>query len=460
MNPLRVSLSLLAVSLLAGCATTGTGTDNGRHNLTNDQYSDWLRSLENNRTQPVQPSIPPPIEGKPVNITPLSSYSDDWSPDSAAGGDFADAYTRLLILSRVNGAGAGAGGEASGDLAYKSRPWLARALVERDFSVNLTAKVSAGSFEATVPLATVSHQSGSQGEQWSRTIHHTRQNFPLFLVPASGSASTPTLRITVNGDRSYSSRAAATAVQVALNVANVTGQTSRVITALSKDSARNQARAMDEAISKLFGSGLTEEHWSDRDLRYWSADATHRPRGARVSFEIPSKPKDWNSPPLEVGEWTVTFDYPRPSVFADWRICGAAALPRCAATRDLARTQVLREISAGEILNYPIAEGEQGLGTIRAYLAQKDWFTTSQAALADPRKRGATANALCRMIVNEITGIGLNGFDADLVVWAVTNGMPIANVQALKGAEDCKRSLDLVAAGKGSAAPAAVAVRK
>ena len=429
MNKFFLLSALIVVISLSGCVTTSRSS----------APDSLIKSRSENSSDA---SL---LYAKSVDITPLSAYSDDWEKGDPAGSDFSDSYTRLLITSSVNEVSEHSGRDLQKAMEYEPRRWISRALVDRNYSINLAAKVSAGSFEATVPLATISHESGSQGEQWIRSIHHTKRNFPLFLVSAHSSAATPTVRIMVNGDRSYSSRAAAAAVQVAINVAQITGRTSQVITALSSDDARNQARAMDEAISKLFSSGLTEEHWSDRDLRYWNADGTHRPRGARVSFDVPSDTRNWNSPPLRVGEWTITFDYPRPSIFADWRICGAEiTLPRCASTKQSARAKVLQEINAGAILNYPMTEGTQGLGTIRAYLSQKDWFIASQVDLSDPKKRENSANALCRMIINEITGIGLNGFDAHLVVWAVANGMPIQNVHALYQAKDCRASLSMV----------------
>jgi hypothetical protein len=450
------ALSLSAAISLVGCAMTSQKNSAQNYDLVREMYAARQRESaqrsEGKRSAAERIAAENQTSQEAVYITPLSDYKDDWIQKRAEGSDFSDAYTRLLILSRVNGhddENGIAGSGASKPLSYDGRLWISRVLVERNYSINLTAKVSAGSFEATVPLATISHQSGSQGEKWSRTVHHTRQNFPLFLVPASGSASTPTLRIMVNGDRSYSSSAAATAVQVTYNTAQLTGWSSGVITALSADGARDQARAMDQAISKLFGAGLSEEHWSDRDLRYWSTDDTHRPRGARVTFKIPSEVKNWNSTPLTVGEWTITFDYPRPSVFADWRICPKAKeLPRCAPSRMVAQDNVLREVNAGEVLNYPVAPGTQGLGTIRAYLAQKDWFTSSQSALADSTRRTTAASSMCRMIINEMTGIGLNGFDANIVVWAVVTGMPIENVQILQTASDCKRSIEMVDRGR------------
>ena len=383
-----------------------------------------------------------------VNLTPLSNYNDDWSADGARGGDFSDSYTRLIILSKVNDSRTASGGQIPKPLEYKPRLWIYRALVDRNYSINLSAKVTAGSFEATIPLATVSHQSGRKGEQWLRSIHHDQRNFPLFLVTSNGSGSTPTVRFLFSGDRSYASSAAATSIQVALNFAKIS-DTARVVTALSKDGVREQARAMDEAISKIFNNSLSEEHWSDRDLRFWRRGRSGEIGGARIDFSIPEKIENWNSEPQHVGEWIVTFDYPHPSAFVDWRVCGPDAYePRCTTDKESAKEKIRADANAGEILNFRISDGSNGLGTIRAYLLQKEWFNAAQIGLADSSKRAITANSLCRMIGNEITGIGLNGFDADLVVWAVINGMPIANIDALRDAPDCKRSTDPVAAAK------------
>ena len=61
----------------------------------------------------------------------------------------------------------------------------------------------------------------------------------------------------------------------------------------------------------------------------------------------------------------------------------------------------------------------------------------------------STANAFCRRIANEITGIGLNGFDANIVVWAIIEGMPMQNgSQVFESASDCKNSIDPIKAEK------------
>lgn len=384
---------------------------------------------------------------KPVNITPLSTYEDEWAAPSAAGGDFAGAYTRLMIFSDL----AASGGDEAENLAYKKRGYLTRAIVGKDFSLNLTVHVTVGAYESTVPLATIGHQSNSDGELWNRVIHHSKSDFPLFLVKNDGSASIPSVKIGVAGTKSYTSRGAATAVQVALGIAKATGAQANVVTRLSEQTTKDKARAVDDAISKLFASGIAEEHWTDRDLRSWSV-GRDRPRGAKISFQVPSDEDDWNSTPRPVGNWTVTFDFPRPSIFADWRICGDSDLPRCVANRQQAERKVHESVDPGEVLNYVLLNGSNSLGTIRAFLSQQDWYVAAQPAFLDKAKANETASGFCRRIRNEITGLGLNGFDSDIVVWAVINGMPLPKSIDFQQVADCKAPLNTIAEHKRNAA--------
>lgn len=379
---------------------------------------------------------------KAINLTPLSTYTDEWSLGASEAVSFSNAYTRLMIYSDVAADG-DAGNTKTTPLPYQERPWWLRALLGQEFSINLTAKVTVGAFETTVPLATIGHESNSDGEQWNRVLHHSKSNFPLFLVKADGSASVPVVKLSASGTKSYSSRGAAAAVQVALGVARATAQPVSVVTRLSEQSTRDKARAIDSAISKLFASGITEEHWTDRDLRLWRVDADNTPRGVTVTFAIPKDEQDWNSEALDVGRWTITFDFPRPSIFSDWRVCPTDTLSRCTTTRTDAELNIHKEINASEVLNYVLWNGDHSLGTIRAIISQQDWYVSAQAALTTSSTAIPTANALCRRIANEIAGLGLNGFDAKIVVWAVTRGMPMpSGAPNFMNATDCKTAID------------------
>ena len=422
--------ALIASFALGGCATTTSDMSTAR--------------IQDN----VPPSLPAtekaPRSPVPIDVTPFSTYQDQWANNDPAGKWFADAYTKVTISSDIlaDKKAEPNSGDQPEALPYKKRSWILRALLGQEFSINLTAKVVVGTFESTFPLATLGHQSNSDGEQWSRIIHHSMSHSPLFLVKSDGSASVPIVKLSVNGTNSYSSRGAATALQTVLGVARATSQPASVVTRLSEQSTKERARAVDDAISKLFGSGITEEHWSDRDLRTWSLPKNNNPRGIRVVFRIPGDEENWNSELFEVGAWTITFDYPRPSIFSDWYVCDTDAFPRCAKTRKEAESKVHGEIDSNEVLNYVLVNGNQGLGTIRAYISQQDWYTSAQANLVNPALAANTAASLCRRIRNEITGLGLNGFDAAIVVWAVTQGMPMPNgAPNFRNIGDCEVSI-------------------
>jgi hypothetical protein len=409
-----ICICAVVAALISGCAGTG-------EIMHPTKLAAPAKSVSpNQKESPAKPGVQ---ETKAINVTPLSKYTDEWNQNASSNLSFADTYTRLLVFSKLPGDGDQASEKPAPPLAYEERQWWERAFVGRDFSVSLSAKVSVGSFEATVPLATIGHQSNSDGEQWSRAIHHSKANFPLFLVKTDGSGSIPVIKLAVSGTKSYSSRGAAAAVQAVLGVAQASGQPLGVITRLSEQSTKDKARAVDTALSKLFSSGITEEHWTDRDLRFWSIDDTGRPRGVTVDFSIPGE-KDWNAP-LNVGRWTLTFDFPRLSIFSDWRICDTVKLPRCAATPEEAAGKILGEIDQGEVLNYVLWNGDNNLGTVKAFVAQQDWYVSAQIALAAGATAVPAAESLCRRIANEITGLGLSSFDARVVVWAVTTGMPL-----------------------------------
>lgn len=429
MNRRKLIALSLAGALASGCSTTPVET------LSSGSQQTGIKAGEV-KGNGAKPAV--------VNLTRLSTYEDEWTDaaNTPTGASFSGAYTRLLIVGELDADQSPAG--TTTDLLYSQRPWLARAFVGKDFSINLTANITVGTFESTVPLATIGHQSNSDGEQWSRVVHHSKANFPLFLVKTDGSASVPVVKLSANGTKSYSSRGAAAAIQVALGVARATGQAPSVITRLSEQSTKDKARAIDDAISKLFASGVTEEHWTDRDLRTWSASNKEKPRGVRIKFRIPKDEQDWNSEYLDVGTWTVTFDHPRPSIFSDWRICATNTLPRCAIGRPEAEKNVHKELDAGQVLNYKLVAGDQGLGTIRAFLSQQDWYISAQAGLASQGTANATGASFCRRIRNEITGLGLNGFDAEIVVWAVANGMPLPSTANLATIDDCKASITAV----------------
>lgn len=382
---------------------------------------------------PASPATPlnPAAKEKYANLTPLTEYADEWKKAPGDGADFSGTYTKIVVtgdIATVPGDKSYDANPATSSLLYEPRNWFVRSIVGRDFSINLTAKVTIGSYEATIPLATVGHQSNSDGEQWTRMIHHDASSFPLFLVKANGSASVPQMVVSVKAANTYASRGAAAAVGVAVQVAHAVSATPSVVTKLTADSTTKSAQAVDAAISKLFSSGITEEHSTDRDLRLWSGKDAN-PSGVLVTFRIPTSETNYNSSALTVGTWRITFDFPRPSIFSDWRACPGKDLlrQRCAPTIKEARDFASKELVPSDVLNYKLVTGSNDLGTVRAFLTSQDWYTTAVAAFASNDQKVVTAAAtpFCRRIVNEVGALGLNSFDSNAVLWATYRAMPV-----------------------------------
>lgn len=396
-----------------------------------------------------------------IDITPYTNFDDRWSSGKGSdneqtkimGGDFSDCYTRLLISSDVYADGKKTtppenGNETStqpndiGEYSYKPRSWLARALLGKEFSLNFTTNVVVGSLEETIPLVTIGHASNSDGEKWSRVIYHNDQSHPLFLVKGSGNNAIPKITVTMHGSKSYASRGAASALQVVFSAVNAISPTLPIATTLSAQSSKNRANALDAAISKLFGTDVKEEHSTSHDFRFWS-EKNGQPNGINVTLSVPYPGENWASDDNhktakekkgQVGTWTIAFDYPRPSIFSDWRICGKGKEDekiRCMQDKQTAQQRVIADIDASEVLNYDLLNDGKKLGTIRSFLLQQEWFNQAQTKLvAASTKQAKTKNAvkttatqMCRSIRNSITGLNLNGFDANIVVWAVLRGM-------------------------------------
>ena len=147
-NAIRTTaLSLSAAISLVGCAMNSQKNSAQNYELVSEMYSARQRenaaqSNDDKRSAAERIAAENRTSQEAVYITPLSEYKDDWMQERAEGSDFSDAYTRLLILSRVNGHGDDNGIASSGAsklLSYDGRHWISRVLVERNYSINLTA---------------------------------------------------------------------------------------------------------------------------------------------------------------------------------------------------------------------------------------------------------------------------------------------------------------------------------
>ncbi len=369
-----------------------------------------------------------------VDVTPLTSATDSWAGLTKEGAAFMGAYTKLIITSRVaDGAGPEAADGSVQTLGYEPRPWPLRALIGKEFNYILTAKLTVDKSPAlTVPLLAIGHQSNAEGEVWVRDVQRERNDFPLFLVRTDGTGSAPHITVELKAANTFSSRAAAAGVSAVAQLAKFAGAEPGVITTLTKSSTEAAASQVDSALSRLFASSITERIGSDRDLRRWKGPGHSAvPPGLTISANLPHEDDLRKMDP--VGTWTLSFSPPRPSIFSDWSVCAQAddGQPdhdghRCSATLAEARTKVRDDVRDSDVLAYKLVRNAPSIGTIRVFLVQQEWFTAAIASFAQSRSGTDTMRPFCQRIVNEIVGLGLNDFDARLVLRAVHTTMPIA----------------------------------
>lgn len=405
-----------------------------------------------------------------IRITPLSSVATDFTryPDE----EYSNGYTRLVISAqhtRDNGAQArkGSGLEDVRSYKYVDRGPVARFFWGTHYAMNLTAAVSVGAFQATVPLMTIDHVSNrSEGEKYTRVVAHTAQNFPLFLLKGDGSNSIASIRFIVKSTDTVDANAAAQAIQVANVLVKTIVPASPVLTTLSAQQTKDAANALDKAIDQVLSRQLDEEQWIDNDIRRWN-------NGLSVSFRIPDASNEaaWGAEDGQlkpVGIWSISFEDPRPSIFSDIQVCPpwhrdgelqepqqdatskSAFHPKCPTS--LAEAAKLAERAAlsrpEQVLAFSLVNTAQSLGSVATYLKQTDFWSDAVATLSPANARTPQPDALariCRRIKNAIAGIGLNAVDSGIVVAAVRDGMglPAATIDAMKKAPACALAVAL-----------------
>jgi hypothetical protein len=218
----------------------------------------------------------------------------------------------------------------------------------------------------------------------------------------------------------------------------------KVLTTLTLPATKHKAQAIDNIISRLFTKGIKEKHSEDRDLKQLNPHG-----GWKIILMVPENEKEWTKNLKKVGEWIVSFDYPQPTIFSDWRICGSNTtnLYLCAIDRNAALQNGYSKLDWSQVLSYEIAKIEGQPMKLSEYISQKGYY---QAALTNFDGNLAsdkvTADNLCRAISSDMVGLGLNAEDSKIVVWAVINGMPRSkklHTYAYANANACKEALDL-----------------
>jgi hypothetical protein len=367
-----------------------------------------------------------------LKITPFSDLSPPVSWQSIPTTPYSDAYTRLLITSVTGGSGP----SAPQTLNYNQRNWFQRFFLGIHSSTNLTVKVSAGSYTATVPLVSIDHVSTkSDGEVFNRILYQQAENYPLFLVKGDGSNEIVSLKATVKISDQIQSGVAGAALQVAQTaIKNVAPQTA-VLTALSQKGADNKANALDAAVDKLFAASVDEEQWSDGDIRAWK-------EGVTITFRIPTSDGSLEPNPIPVGTWTVHFAPPRPSIFLDVDLCpkshSAAVGDRCASSMQAAAEAAEQEAQPTDVLQFQLLDSGNSLGTVETYIKKQDWYTNGIRQFAGKPTQPQAAD-FCRSLKSSVAALNLNSVDQGIIAHAAVAAMSIPDpgYQLLRKESQC-----------------------
>ena len=390
---------------------------------------------------PPPPAPPPPPPSRAgvsvpaaaalIKITPFSDVSSPVAWLATPTDLYPDAYTRLLITSVTAGEGAG----TFQTLEYKKRNWLRRFFVGIHSSTNLTVKLSAGSYTATVPLVSIDHVSTkSDGEVFNRIVYHQAENYPLFLFKGDGSNEIVSLKAAVKISNQIQSGAAGAALQVAQTAIKYVAPQATVLTTLSQKSADDKANALDSAVDKLFAASVDEEQWSDSDIRVWQS-------GVAITFRIPISDSSLDPNPIPVGTWIVHFAAPRPSIFLDVDLCPgntAAADDRCAATMQGAAEIAEQKAQPTDVLQFQLLDNGNSLGTVEAYIKKQDWYTNGIKQFAGKPTQPQAAD-FCRSLKNSMAALNLNSVDQGIIAHAAVAAMSIPDpgFQLLKKESQC-----------------------
>ena len=200
-----------------------------------------------------------------------------------------------------------------------------------------------------------------------------------------------------------------------------------------------------------------EQQWIDNDVRRWNDGLIVRFRGPDAENEGDWSSKDRLDKWLDLGTWRVSFEDPRPSVFADVQLCPARMRPPmnkavtsdakgltpagCYATMTQAAVAA-REAAAHrpeQVLSFSLTDGDKSVGSVQSYLKQASFWTPAMTAFATMKTADKDKVVeFCHSIRSVIVGVGLNELDGSIVVAAVRNGLGLSSVVAAEMSNDSK----------------------
>lgn len=373
-------------------------------------------------------------------------------------------------------AGATAGDPCERSYDAEKRSWLARLF--KSEHLNIAALMTLQVNEPAIPMGTVvlfsaTHDSARiAGETFQTNLTGSDIGTPLFRLTANTNVMMHLKSDIIDTQTFTISTALLNGIRAAVNIA---APAAPVFTTLSKPDVDNAAKAIDTTLNGLFSSErhediqlvslpsawslqkdkpaaiVTVEGWVPRGMIKMSADASadaagkNRSNSDDYSHKTPG-PREADK--FLVGSWKVEALCPRPSIFNPRDICSgiggnlgdknsdnaAGSGNNNGVTKNSdknseitdpeaivnlihdAKKAVLTNISPSQILNTNLRSGVTVSDYVVGYQAYADFISTKPVT-------AASLHTFCAKMVGGLTGVGLNEFDAYLVLWAMSKNI-------------------------------------
>lgn len=309
---------------------------------------------------------------------------------------------------------------ASPDYDKERRNFVERLLFGKNTTFSLVANIEVHSrlnYRTPIPLYSVSHASGSEGEGFEVNLKDIWYS-PLIRV-------TPDTRLTTEVVAHYKQEIKTGAVSAALRVAQVAATQfapgGNLLTSENLEQAKKGAKVWDAAISQMLGSNINEIRGGTTLVQNWQPDKV-----VTVSLVAPGADGAM-MPERHIGSWQFKMEEPRLSLFSSAQCLKEETINgNCA-------TNILSAISPQLVLNEQVGVDT----TLIAAIRKKDWYSPSLISLASTTGDGGQ---FCQQILQAVDEIGLNVIDAKLVLAALPFGepMPAAVRNKLKTDDTCK----------------------
>lgn len=360
-------------------------------------------------------------DARTARLTPFSKVDEDTTTGAKIP---INTYTRLEVTSSDRNEQV---------IDYAKRNLFFRIAIGKTYTSNVILNSEAGQFKATIPLIAREYNSSSKtGEAFVREITYDAFKFPLFLVSSDSRSQVGNFVLSVDMAEANDSNVASLSLDVISKAIEAVAPTSGVVTALTKESTDDVANTLDSVASQMTATSVREKTSFDLKLD----------QGTRYILSVygPTFESDELKRDRLIGQWTIEFAEPRPSIFSDIT-CTVNRSDKCASSDPAMtpRQEAYDQATANpsNVLAYELVDKVGDLGTIAAYLKQQDWWSESLAALDEESPAYAR---FCRRIRNSIAEIGLNDLDGRIVANAVARSSLVSDAisAGLLNEPDCK----------------------